>query len=132
MTQDQINYLARLHTGQWFGFNGEQTYENMWVEGFDKPTMEAIKQGMIDFELIQWRQTATVELYKVKIVLDQMGDLDFFEELIPTQSKPVQIAWNSDPIVRRLSPTAMLLAQAKQYTDEQVDEIFKQAKAISL
>jgi hypothetical protein len=61
-----------------------------------------------------------------------MGDLDFFEDLILTQAKPVQITWNSDPMVRRLSPTAMLLAQAKEYTDEQVDEIFKQAKQVQL
>jgi hypothetical protein len=132
MTQQQINYLAQLHTGQWFGFNGEQFYKNMWVEGYEKPTMEEIEQGMVDLELAQWRQATSVELYKVKIVLDQMGDLDFFEDLILTQSKPVQIAWNSDPMVRRLSPTAMLLTQAKEYTDEQVDEIFKQAKQVQL
>ena len=35
--------LVTLHTGQWFGFNGDKVYENLWVaDGYDKPTEEEL------------------------------------------------------------------------------------------
>ncbi|MEX1120849.1 MAG: hypothetical protein WED82_01860 [Balneolales bacterium] len=45
LTEEHINYLAQLHSGQWFGFDGEQTYENLWVKGHDKPTQQQIEDG---------------------------------------------------------------------------------------
>lgn len=132
MTQEQISYLASLHSGQWFGFDGEQTYENLWVKGFDKPTISEINQGMIDKELTDFRSTFKVELYKLKIVLDQMGDLDAIEAIIATQSKGVQLAWQNANTVRRNSPTVAGLAQEMSYTPVQLDTIFKNANAIEL
>jgi len=35
--------LVTLHTGQWFGFNGDKVYANLWVaDGYDKPTEEEL------------------------------------------------------------------------------------------
>ena len=35
--------LITLHTGQWFGFNGDKVYANLWVaDGYDKPTEEEL------------------------------------------------------------------------------------------
>ncbi len=35
--------LVTLHEGQWFGFNGEKTYDNLWVaDGYDKPTEQEL------------------------------------------------------------------------------------------
>ena len=35
--------LITLHEGQWFGFNGEKVYANLWVaDGYDKPTEEEL------------------------------------------------------------------------------------------
>jgi hypothetical protein len=37
------NILVTLHEGQWFGFNGEKVYANLWVaDGYDKPTEEEL------------------------------------------------------------------------------------------
>jgi len=45
LRQKHIDYLVTLHCGQWFGFEGERTYENMWVEGYDKPSLVQIEEG---------------------------------------------------------------------------------------
>lgn len=132
MTEQQINYLAQLHSGQWFGFNGEQTYKNLWVKGFDKPTLAEIDQGIIDKEITDWRSLVKVELYKLKIILDQMGDLDTIETIIASKSKGVQLAWQNANTVRRNSPTVAGLAQEMGYTELQLDDIFKNANAIEL
>jgi hypothetical protein len=35
--------LITLHTGQWFGFDGNKVYANLWVaDGYDKPTEEEL------------------------------------------------------------------------------------------
>lgn len=35
--------LVTLHEGQWFGFNGDKVYANLWVaDGYDKPTEEEL------------------------------------------------------------------------------------------
>jgi len=35
--------LVTLHTGQWFGFDGDKVYANLWVaDGYDKPTEEEL------------------------------------------------------------------------------------------
>ena len=35
--------LVTLHTVQWFGFDGDKVYANLWVaDGYDKPTEEEL------------------------------------------------------------------------------------------
>ena len=97
-------------------------YEAMLIEM--NPPQEDILQ--------RWRGSATVALYKIKIVLDQMGDLDSIESVIAQQSKAVQIAWENTPTVRRNSDTVAMLAQIMEYTPEQLDEIFQNADSIQL
>jgi len=83
-------------------------------------------------QLQQWRQTAKVDLYKLKIILDNMGDLDAVEGIIAQQPKGVQLAWENANTVRRNSPTVAGLAQAMEYSDETLDTIFKQADEVEL
>ena len=41
--------LVTLHTGQWFGFNGDKVYANLWVaDGYDKPTEEELNSLLSD------------------------------------------------------------------------------------
>ena len=35
------NYLVSLHTGQWFGFNGEHTYANLVIHSSDAKPSES-------------------------------------------------------------------------------------------
>ena len=35
------DYLVQLHTGQWFGFNGEHTYANLIIHSADAKPSEA-------------------------------------------------------------------------------------------
>jgi len=83
-------------------------------------------------KLTQWRQTAKVDLYKLKIILDTMGDLETVEGIISEQPKEVQLAWENANTVRRNSPTVAGLAQAMEYSDETLDTIFKQADEVEL
>jgi phosphoglycerol transferase MdoB-like AlkP superfamily enzyme len=61
-----------------------------------------------------------------------MGDLDAVEAIILQSPKSVQIAWNNSTRIRRDSPTVAGLAQAMEYTDEQLDQIFKNAEQVQL
>src|SRR5665811_919682 len=69
-------------------------------------------------QLEQWRNSFSTDLYKIKIELDNMGDLDAVDAIIATQPKRVQIAWKTANTVRRNSPTVAGLALAMSYTDE--------------
>jgi len=41
--------LVTLHTGQWFGFDGDKVYANLWVaDGYDKPTEEELNSLLSD------------------------------------------------------------------------------------
>jgi len=41
------DYLMTLHTGQWFGFNGEHTYANLVIHSDDaKPTEQECIDGV--------------------------------------------------------------------------------------
>jgi len=47
MTFTLQNYLARLHTGQWFSFNGEESYANLVILSADaKPTEQECIDGV--------------------------------------------------------------------------------------
>jgi len=41
MTFTLQNYLCTLHTGQWFGFNGEHTYANLVIHSSDAKPSES-------------------------------------------------------------------------------------------
>jgi len=90
----------------------------------DQPSEEEV--------LEQWRKSFKVDLYKLKIVLDNMGDLTTIEGIISQQPKGVQLAWENANTVLRNSPTVAGLAQAMSYSEEQLDQIFKQADQIEL
>ena len=58
--------LVTLHTGQWFGFNGDKVYANLWVaDGYDKPTDEelntllATKQA--EYDAKDWERNRQAE-----------------------------------------------------------------------
>jgi hypothetical protein len=134
MTQEQISYLARLHQGQWFGFDGEQTYENLWVNGFDKPTLEDIEQGMIDFELIQWRQSTSLSSRKFKIgeaIYKVNGTplVELIEALLaglPEPQKTVaSISYNESNSFDRLDAFVVQFGQALEMSEEEVDDFFQ-------
>jgi hypothetical protein len=41
------DFLVQLHTGQWFGFDGEQIYENLIIHSSDpKPTEQECIDGV--------------------------------------------------------------------------------------
>jgi hypothetical protein len=90
----------------------------------DQPTEEE--------KLDQWRSTFKTDLYKLKIVLDNMGDLEDVESIISQQPKGVQLAWENANSIRRNSPTVAGLAQVMGYSDETLDTIFKQADEVKL
>ena len=47
MTFTLQDYLCELHTGQWFGFNGEHTYANLIIHSDDaKPTEQECTDGV--------------------------------------------------------------------------------------
>ena len=68
--------LVTLHEGQWFGFNGDKVYANLWVaDGYDKPTEEELNttlennsfyEGSLDFDSNQELDEDTLSYGKLK------------------------------------------------------------------
>ena len=53
MTYTLQDYLLTLHTGQWFGFNGEHTYANLVINSDDtKPTEQECIDGVTALQSI--------------------------------------------------------------------------------
>jgi hypothetical protein len=51
MTYTLQDYLLTLHTGQWFGFNGEHTYANLVIHSEDaKPTEQECTDGVASLQ----------------------------------------------------------------------------------
>jgi len=43
--------LCQMHSGQWYGFNGEQTYDNLVIHGdYPKPTQEYLESELARFQ----------------------------------------------------------------------------------
>jgi len=103
-----------------------------WHDERPQPTKQEIQDVLPEAEKAEWRSTFKTDLYKLKIVLDTMGDLEAVEGIISQQSKGVQLAWDNANSIRRNSPTVVTLAQAMEYSDEQLDTIFKQADEVKL
>ena len=134
MTNEQINYLAQLHTGQWFGFNGEQTYENLWVKGHDKPTLQEIEDGIIEMGVSLWRKSASLSRRRFKIgeaLYTHNGTplVELIEALLaglPEPQKTVAtIAYNESGRFDRLDQFVVDFSQALGMSEEQVDEFFR-------
>ena len=67
--------LVTLHTGQWFGFNGDKVYANLWVaDGYDKPTEQelntllATKQA--EYDANQYQRDRVVAYASIQDQLD--------------------------------------------------------------
>ena len=116
-------------------FHTERGEELVPVQGLDiewDEDGEPISVTPVEISIEQWRNSFKVELYKLKIALENKGDLEAIEAIIASQPKQVQIAWNNTPTVRRNSPTVASLAVVMEYTDEVLDQLFKDANEVTL
>ena len=69
--------LITLNSGQWFGFDGDKVYANLWVaDGYDKPTEEelntllATKQAEYDA-----KEYARARALEYPSIADQLDDI---------------------------------------------------------
>lgn len=119
-------YKEQLESDE--NFSKYRTQENASAYEFQLLADQPSESEMLD----QWRKSFKTDLYKLKITLENRGELDAIETLVSQQAKQVQLAWANTPRVRRDSPTVASLATAMGYTDEVLDEIFKQADQVQL
>jgi hypothetical protein len=110
------------------------TYDGLeWLDERPKPTLQEIEAlSDEEVELAHWRSIFKTELYKLKIVLDIMGDLQAVEDIISHQPKGVQLAWDNANQIRRNSPTVAGIAKTMKYSNQTLDTIFKQAYEVKL
>ena len=138
MTNDQINYLAQLHQGQWFGFDGEQTYENLWVaDGYEKPTLAEINDGIAEMQVSRWRKSASLTRRKFMLGIKFYphgegtleGAINALRESLPEPQKTViGVSLDSSNYFERNDPELIQMATAIGMTAEQVDEFYKWAE----
>lgn len=135
MKKEQVNYLTQLHSGQWFGFNGEQTYENLWVaDGYDKPTLQEINDGITEMEVSLWRKSASISRRRFKIgeALYQVNGtplVELIEALLAGMPEPTKtvatIAYNESGRFDRLDQFVVDFSQALGMSEEETDEFFQ-------
>lgn len=134
MTQEQINYLAQLHSGQWFGFDGGQTYENLWVaDGYEKPTLSDINEGIVEMGVSRWRSTASLTRRKfmlgIKFYPHAEGTLEdainaLRESLPEPQKTIIETSLDESTTFERNDPELIQMATAIGMTPEQIDEFY--------
>lgn len=81
--------------------------------------------------LEEWRATTSVSKFQAKAALAQAGLLDQVKQAVANADTITQLAWEDATEFNRNSPTIAALSQALGLTDEQVDELFRQAEEIS-
>lgn len=82
-------------------------------------------------QLEEWRKTATVSKFQAKAALAQAGLLGQAKQAVANADEITQIAWEDATTFNRNSPTIATMAAALGLTDDQVDDLFKQAEQIS-
>jgi hypothetical protein len=73
-----------------------------------------------------------VPMWKAKAVLQAAGQLDAVNAAVAQQSAVVQLAWEYAAMIHRHSPAVALIAGLLSYSEQQLDEWFRQADALSL
>jgi len=81
--------------------------------------------------LEEWRATTSVSKFQAKAALAQAGLLDQVKQAVASADTITQLAWEDATEFNRNSPTIAALSQALGLTDEQVDDLFKQADQIA-
>ena len=77
MTFTLQDYLAQLHTGQWFGFNGEHSYANLIIHSTDAKPSEAdctagVAALQADYDGDAYQRTRADAYERVREQLDQL------------------------------------------------------------
>ena len=75
MTYTLEDYLVQLHTGQWFGFDGEHIYANLVIHsGDDKPSESACTAGIAalqaTYDNAEYQRTRAAAYPELKEQLD--------------------------------------------------------------
>jgi len=77
------DFLVQLHTGQWFGFDGEQIYENLIIHSSDpKPTEQECIDGVAslqsDWDALEYARLRQNDYPSIQECVHAMldGDLD--------------------------------------------------------
>jgi len=91
MRPDHIeDWLADLHPGLWFGFEGEKVYENLVIHNteYAKPTeqecIDGLAQMQADFDAKQYQRDRAVAYPSIEDQLDQIyhEGIDAWKETI--------------------------------------------------
>lgn len=136
INENHINYLVQLHSGQWFGFDGEQIYENLWVKGYDKPTMQEIEQGVKNLSIESKRNSLKLSRRKFKIgisLYEIEGETlkNKIESALESLTEPnktiAKVSYEDGTEFHRTDEMVVLLANAIGLTEEQVDDFFEWA-----
>jgi len=119
---DGVTEFTTLELAQQYFNSIDNGIEINEVNEDDSPVYE-----VIDEEIPTWR---------LKVILAMMGILDTVNNILDGLSEPqktvAKLAWEYGTVTRRLSPFVLGVQQALSLTDEEVDNIFQQAKNIDV
>jgi len=120
-TETLISELLQVEMVKpYFNFDTREFYEGA--------TPAEIEQAFKD------KTPAEVQLWRLRTILNLMNLIATIESALDQLPEPNKTAaknvWNYGTTVERNSQTVLFIQSVTQMTDEQVDEIFQQAKAI--
>ena len=77
----------------------------------------------------EWRATTEVSRFQARVALYNFGLLEAVNKMMADSTTPfiAKEAWESAQVFKRNSPTVITLGAGLKFTEEQIDELFKEA-----
>lgn len=102
----------------------------------DKAVQQWNVEPLSDKELQQRLQAKREQMeasrWRLMSVLEEMGMLDTVNQAVSQMPKTFQIAWNNANSITRLGKGMQMVQSELGLSDEQIDQIFEQAKQIEI
>lgn len=129
---DEVVQPALPTTGenQFVAFVEVAQIDGVWQDVYE---VRDLSPQQIAERLQQERMTMIVSPYQGKAALYAAGLLDDVEALIASEQtdRLIKLAWDNAGEWRRLSPMIVSLAASLNLTEDQVDQLFKDARLVS-
>lgn len=114
--------------------------ENEYISGYTGPTVIDGKpyrvpvistktKDEMDQELVNWRDGCSVRTAAARLVLLQYDMLDAVEAVV-AKDRSATIMWEYETHIRRMHPLVLSLTPILGYTEEQLDNLFKEAEQL--
>jgi hypothetical protein len=77
--------------------------------------------------LEKWRDETVVNAAQIRLALIDLNAFDAIDNAVKSADKATQVMWEFNANVRRNNPELIAMAKSLNFSDEQIDDVFKLA-----